>query len=125
MSPHHLRHQTHITPDPDSSKLLNASRKLCVQEIVGSLLYYAGAVNNKLLMALSTNAACQAKATVATEQAVDLLLDYVATYPNNGIDYHASDMILCAHADAGFLKETHSRSRLGAHAYLSEDDLFP
>jgi hypothetical protein len=31
----------HITPVPDVSELLDANRKHCVQEIVGSLLYYA------------------------------------------------------------------------------------
>jgi hypothetical protein len=81
----------HITLDPDALELLNANRKCCVQEIVGSLLYYAQAVKNKLLVALSAIAAHQAKATVATEQVVNLLLDYVATYPNDGIAYHASD----------------------------------
>jgi hypothetical protein len=40
----------HITPDPDSSELLNASCKCCIQKIVGSLLYYAPVVNNKLLV---------------------------------------------------------------------------
>ena len=34
-------------------------------------------------------------------------------------------MILCAHANAGFLNETNSRSRAGAHIYLSENDPFP
>jgi hypothetical protein len=34
-------------------------------------------------------------------------------------------MILCAHADAGFLNEANSCSRAGAHIYLSEDDPFP
>ncbi len=34
-------------------------------------------------------------------------------------------MILCAHADAGFLNKTNSRSRAGAHIYLSENDPFP
>ena len=34
-------------------------------------------------------------------------------------------MILCAHADAGLLKETNSCSRAGAQMYLSEDDPFP
>jgi hypothetical protein len=67
--------KSHITPDPDSSELLDASRKRRVQEIVGSLLYYARAVDSKLLVALSTSGARQAKATIATEQAVDLLLD--------------------------------------------------
>jgi hypothetical protein len=33
-------------------------------------------------------------------------------------------MILCAHADAGFLNKTNSHSRAGAHIYLSENDLF-
>jgi hypothetical protein len=70
-------------------------------------------------------AARQAKATVATKITVDLLLDYVATCPNNGIVYQASNMILCAHADVGFLNKTNSRSRVGAHIYLSEDDPFP
>jgi hypothetical protein len=96
-----------------------------VQEIVGSLLYYAWAVDNKLLVALSAIAARQAKATVSIEQAVDLLLNYVATYPNDGIVYHASDMTLCAHPDAGFLNKTISRSRASAHIYLLEDDPFP
>ncbi len=95
------------------------------QEIVGALLYYAQAVDSKLLVALSAIAAQQAAATLATERAVHLLLDYVATYPNDGIVYHASDMILCAHSNAGFLNETNSRSQAGAHIFLSENDPFP
>jgi hypothetical protein len=50
------------------------------------------AFNNNLLLALSAIAARQAKATIAAEQAVDLLLDYVATHPNDGIVYQASNM---------------------------------
>ena len=34
-------------------------------------------------------------------------------------------MILCAHANAGFLNKTNSSSRAGAHIYLSENDPFP
>jgi hypothetical protein len=33
-------------------------------------------------------------------------------------------MILCAHADAGFLNKTNSCSRAGAHIYLSENNPF-
>jgi hypothetical protein len=115
--------KSHITPNPEASELLGANHKNCVQEIVGSLLYYARAVNNKLLVALNAIAACQANSTIDTEQAVKLLLDYVATYLNDSIVYHASDMILLA--DAGFLNETNSCSRAGAHIYLSENGLFP
>ncbi len=92
-----------LTPESDTSELLYDVCKQQIQEFVGSPLYYARAVDNKLLVALSAIAARQAKATVAMEQAVHLLLDYVATYPNDGIVYWASNMILCAHADASFL----------------------
>ncbi len=115
----------HIAPDLDALELLDANRKHRVQEIVGSLLYYAQAVDNKILVALSAIVACQARATIATEQAVNLLLDYVATHPNDGIVYRANDMILCANADAGFLKKTNSCSKAGSHIYLSENDPFP
>ena len=77
--------KTQLAPESDTSELLNDDRKRRIQEIVGSLLYYARAVDNKLLVALSAIAARQASATIATEQAVHLLLDYVATYPNDGI----------------------------------------
>jgi hypothetical protein len=116
--------KTQLIPETDTSKLLDDNRKQGIQEIIGSLLYYAHAVDNKLLVALSAIAARQAKATVATEITVGLLLDYVATYPNDGIVYQASNMILCAHADAGFLNETNSHSWTGTHIYLSEDDPF-
>ncbi len=34
-------------------------------------------------------------------------------------------MILCTHADAGFLNKTNSRSWAGAHIFLSKNDPFP
>ena len=117
--------KTQFAPEADKSPLLDDKRKHRILEIVGSLLYYARAVDNKLLVALSAIAAQQSQPTVKTEQAVELLLDYVATYRNDGIVYRSSNMILCAHADAGFLNESQARSRAGAHIYLSEDDPFP
>jgi hypothetical protein len=82
------------------------------------------AVDNKLLVALSAIATRQSFATIATKQAVHLLLDYVATYPSNGIIYQVSDMVLCAHLDAGFLNKTNSCSSAGAHIFLSENEPF-
>jgi hypothetical protein len=74
-----------LTPDANTSVLLDKHRKCRIQEIIGSLLYYALGVDNKLLVALSAIAARQSYATMATEQVVHLFLDYVATYPSDGI----------------------------------------
>jgi hypothetical protein len=76
------------------------------------------------LVALSAIAAWQSCATIATEQAVHLLLDYVAAYPSDDIIYQASDMVLCAHSDAGFLNKTNAHSCAGAHIFLSENEPF-
>ena len=54
------------------------------------------AVNNKLIVALSAIGAQQAAATENTAAAIEQLLDYVATYPNYGILFRKSDMILVA-----------------------------
>jgi hypothetical protein len=64
-----------LTLDANTSELLDKHCKHCIQENVGLLLYYAWAVESKLLVALSTIAARQSCATMATEQAVHLLLD--------------------------------------------------
>jgi hypothetical protein len=114
-----------LTPMAVTSEQFDLHQKCCIQEIVGLLLYYAQVVNNKLLVDLSAIATRQSCATVATKQAVHLLLDYVATYPSDGIIYQARDMVLCAHTNAGFLNETNSRSCAGAHIFLSDIKLFP
>ncbi len=59
------------------------------------------------------------------EKLVHTLLDYMATYPNDGIVYRASDMVLCAHADAGYLNETKSRSRAGHTSTFRKMIQFP
>ena len=64
-------------------------------------------------------------ATEKTNEAIDQLLDYCATYPNNDMVYRSRDMILCAHSDAGFHNESRGRSRSGAHIFLAEDEPIP
>ena len=96
-----------------------------VQRIVGALLYYARAVDNKLLVALSAIGSQQAAATETTATAIEQVLDYVATYPDDGLIFRASSMHLAAHSDAGFNNETKGRSRNGAHIFLSEDENSP
>ena len=100
--------KAHLTSEIDTSALLDADHKHCIQDIVGSVLYYTWVVDCKLLVAPTPSAisAQQAQATIATEQALELLLDYVATNPNDGIVYQSSNIILSAHIDTRFLNET-------------------
>jgi len=114
-----------VTPEEDTSPALDEAGTKRIQGIVGALLYYARAVDNKLLVALSAIGAQQANPTERTNTAILQLLDYCATYPSDGIKYRSSDMIAAAHSDAGFHNESKGRSRAGAHIFLSEDDPIP
>ena len=96
-----------------------------VQGISCSLLYYARAVDSKLLCTIRTISAQQASATRNMLVAVNQLLDHIATYKSNGITFKASNMILAAHSNASYLSETKSRSRVGAHIFLSNNDPVP
>ena len=102
----------------DTSPLLNTSKVKRVQRVVGSILYYARAVDLSMLMALSSIASDQAKATCKTEEQVEQLLDYLVSHPDATIRYHASDMILNIHSDASYLSETRVRSRACGHFSL-------
>ena len=53
------------------------------------------------------------------------LLYYLATHPNDCINYRASYMILAGHADAAYLNVSKARIRSGAHIVLSEDVPIP
>ena len=101
----------------DTSQPLNEKGIKRIQGIVGALLHVGRAVNNKLLVALSAIGSQQAAATDDTAEAIKQILDYVATYPSDGILFRKSDMILAAHADAGFLNESRARSRSCAHIF--------
>ena len=52
-----------------------------------------------------------------------MLLDYVATYPNDVISYQKSGLKLAAYTDAGYLNITKACSRAGFHAFLLEQVL--
>eukprot|EP00804_Cyclotella_cryptica_P006024 CCRYP_000276-RA/>CCRYP_000276-RA protein AED:0.08 eAED:0.08 QI:0/0/0/0.66/1/1/3/0/1069 len=113
------------TDEADTSPALDVLGIKRIQGIVGALLYYARAVDNKLLHALSKIGTQQAAATDATNTRLNHLLDYCATYPNDCILYRASNMILAAHSDAAYLNASKARSRAGAHIMLSEDNPVP
>ena len=111
--------------EDDDSPTLDAYVILRVQSIVGTLLFYGRAVNNKLLGALSKLGNQQVSATKATNDAIMQLLDYFATYPSDGITFRASKMILSANSDTAYLNVTKSSSRAGFQIMLSENVTVP
>ena len=108
-----------LVEQEEESPVLPPSQKLLVQQVVGSLLYYALAVDCTLLVALGDLAATQNNATKKTMEKLIWLLNYVATNPNATVTYKSSDMCLQVHSDASYLSAPKSRSRAGAHFFLS------
>ena len=74
-----------------------------IQKIVGTFLYYGIAVDNTILVALSTIASEQYSATSNTAKKITQLLNYLATHPDATIRYKRSDMVLRVHIDASCL----------------------
>ena len=68
-----------------------------IQKIVGTFLYHGIAVDNTILVALSTIASEQSAATSNTAKKITQLLNYVATNPDATISYTRSDMVLWVH----------------------------
>ena len=91
-SPHKFREvkyisKTQLAPKEDTSKPLNDAGFHQVQTIVGALLWIVHDLNNKLLVALSSIGYQHASATEDKNKAIQQLLDYCATYPDDGILY--------------------------------------
>jgi hypothetical protein len=102
----------------DDSPLLDNARKKCIQQIVGSFLYYARAVDLTILMALSDIATQQATTTENTKKQVNQSLDYMWIHPDAKIHYRAFNMILNVHFDASYLSAPRARSRAGGNFFL-------
>jgi hypothetical protein len=106
-------------PAADDSPLLDAAGKTRIQQIIGVFLFYARAVDPTMLVALGRLSSQQAAPTEATARAAEHFLQYAASWPNASIVYHASDMRLAVDSDASYLSESHARSRVAGHHYLT------
>jgi Reverse transcriptase (RNA-dependent DNA polymerase) len=91
-----------LTAPIDNTKPLDKHELKFVQEVLGTLLYYARAVDCTMLPAIGTLASQQANGTQATLQNVRQLLDYCATHPDATIPYSASNMVLNVESDASY-----------------------
>ena len=73
--------QTTLYAKPATPKL-DAEGIKHIQKVIGTLMYYACAIDSNMLMAINAISSAQATGTTATTAAVTWLLDYAATYPN-------------------------------------------
>eukprot|EP00956_Cyclotella_meneghiniana_P010727 scaffold15031_cov47-Cyclotella_meneghiniana.AAC.1 len=110
----------YVEPE-DTSLPLNKDDKKFIQEVTGTFLFYARAVDPTMLTALSSLASEQANPTERTMEKCKQFLDYAASQEEAVITYRKSDMVLAIHSDASYLSEPQARSRVGGHHFCSED----
>jgi hypothetical protein len=105
----------------NESPLLDDAGKKRIQQVVGSFLYYARAVNPTILMALSDIATQQSAPNENTKKQFDQYFDYMWTHPDATIQYRASDMILNVHSNALYLSAPHARSCASGYCFLGSN----
>ena len=104
-----------LTDPIDTSTPLPLHEVECLQQIIGTFLFYGCAVDPTILTALSELSSNQATATEATKRVCHQFLDYCASHPDGSINYHASDMVLKLHSDSSYLNAIRAHSRQGCH----------
>jgi hypothetical protein len=114
-----------LTKPIDDSTPLDKKGLTRLQQVIGTTLYYARAVDNTMLVSLGTLASKQSAATEATSAATMQLLNYCATHPDAVVRFHASGMQLAINSDASYLSESEARSRVAGYHFLTDAPLNP
>ncbi|MCP4744855.1 MAG: hypothetical protein GY874_01760, partial [Desulfobacteraceae bacterium] len=109
----------------DTSPKVDEATKKYIQQVTGTFLYYARAVDATMLVALSAITAEQSKPTGDTLKKTKKFLDYVALHPDAVLTFSASNMVLNVHSNASYLTEPKARSRAGRHFFMSNNSKEP
>jgi hypothetical protein len=104
--------------DPKPSPAISDKDVNKLQQLTGTLLYYARSIDPTLIMPINVLASEQSNATEETADKVIELINYCNTHPETKIRYHASDMILHIHSDTSYLSENEAKSRAGGFFYM-------
>jgi hypothetical protein len=113
--------KTQSVNDETTSPALSDKDVNKLQQLTGTLLYYARAVDPTLIMPINVLASEQSNATEITADKVIKLLNYCNTHTETKIRYHASDMILQTHSDASYLSENEAKRREGGFFYMGSN----
>jgi hypothetical protein len=103
---------------PNTSPPLSNNNIKHVQGVIGSILFYARALDLIVLMALSSIASKQSKGTDSTMKKCKQLIDYLTSHPYASIHFHASNMILNIHFNASYLSKLNAHSCTCEHFFM-------
>ena len=101
------------------SKLADPSPKLCdkdekfIQQVTGTFLYYARAVDATMLLAFGAIVSDQASPTEETMRTTLIFLDYVTIHPDTILAFDRSSMMLSVHRNASYLCESKAKRSAG------------
>jgi hypothetical protein len=109
----------------DESPALNAADKTRILEVLGTLLFYARAIDSTMLTAIGELATEQSQATKSTMTKLAQLLNYCASHPDATVRFTASDMILAVESDASYLSVVKGRSRAAGYFFLTNKSTAP
>ena len=88
-----------------------------VQSVNGTFIFYSQ-VDRCILVDLNEIGSEQSKSTIDTMEKANWLMDYLHTYPNSVIRFHASNIILKISSDAAYLMQPKACSRITVHYHL-------
>ena len=94
--------------------------KKLVQEITGTFLIYALAIDSTMLCTLNAFAAEQVEPTEETLKKTKQFIEFAATQEEAIVMYYASDMILAVNSDASYLRKPKVQSKVGGHFYVQQ-----
>jgi hypothetical protein len=106
----------------DTSPALNKADIKTLQEVVGSMLYYARAVDPTMLTTVNTIASAQATPTEEVRAQAVRLLQYAAGHRDHVVTFKKSKMHVIIQADASYLSRSRARSVAGAIIYFGDAD---
>jgi hypothetical protein len=113
--------KTQFVKDETTSPALSDKDVNKLQQLTGTLLYYARAFDPTLITPINVLASEQSKAIEVASDKVIKLLNDCNTHPETKIRYHASDTILHIHSDASYRSENEAKSRAGGLFYMGSD----
>ena len=92
-----------FTKAESNEPVLGKETKKYIQQVLGTFLYYAHAVDPTMLVALSAITSEQASPKKPTMKKVDQFLDYSASQEWGILRYEASNMVMAVHSNASYL----------------------